>query len=407
MKAARSAQLLTSARRGDWRQVSKLLQNRADPNVQGTEGISLLMLASKAGQVEACLEILQAGANQEMRDKVGSTALNYACSCTVSVERAVATVEALLAGRSTVDCRDSAGRTPLIATAEISSCVEVIQTLLVARADVNAHAKLVGSQHSLGLSKRATAAFFDDKTASALGNYMKFRRARDEEEERLLEAEQDISEMEGQVDTLDAEAFAGMVESLETELEAPFEDTNVPAAELNIESRYLETGSGLRSLFLKEMIDERDEFSSSGNPSVNYDEMDLFISMVAPLRMQDLALPRLTPEEIKQLRAKTAQLRLLRDRRYDGGDTALMVAARNGHVNICQVLLDHGAQAGYRDGNGESALSVAAIAGQVEVCQQLLPGASMAIREHALHVADKWGQEEASLALRGYEVLTR
>ena len=54
-------------------------------------------------------------------------------------------------------------------------------------------------------------------------------------------------------------------------------------------------------------------------------------------------------------------LRRGRERRKDGGggETALMVAAAKGHLDICQSLIDHGAKLNLRNRNGTSALHIA------------------------------------------------
>lgn len=56
---------------------------------------------------------------------------------------------------------------------------------------------------------------------------------------------------------------------------------------------------------------------------------------------------------------------------YDGS-TALLVACRNGHLEVCKLLLAHGADAGVRSDDGSSALLLACCAGNHELVSLLL-----------------------------------
>ena len=65
-----------------------------------------------------------------------------------------------------------------------------------------------------------------------------------------------------------------------------------------------------------------------------------------------------------------------RTRSPDDGETALMAAARNGHVETVRVLLDAGADPNLRNAWGDSALGLARRAGQAEVARVLANGAA-------------------------------
>ncbi|HHX3696171.1 TPA: RNA polymerase sigma factor RpoD, partial [Burkholderia cenocepacia] len=53
------------------------------------------------------------------------------------------------------------------------------------------------------------------------------------------------------------------------------------------------------------------------------------------------------------------------------GNTPLMIAAIHGHVDVCRLLLEHGADAAAKDGEGVTAYSKALVAGHMEVVELL------------------------------------
>lgn len=55
----------------------------------------------------------------------------------------------------------------------------------------------------------------------------------------------------------------------------------------------------------------------------------------------------------------------------ENGNTALMLATRNGHSNICQILSSY--EAGMRNTEGMTALMMAAVANNAELCDILAP----------------------------------
>ena len=52
----------------------------------------------------------------------------------------------------------------------------------------------------------------------------------------------------------------------------------------------------------------------------------------------------------------------------DKGNTALHMAAHNGHVDVCKILVDNDADVEEKGNNSRTALHVAAVMGHVDVC---------------------------------------
>ncbi|CAK0864104.1 unnamed protein product [Prorocentrum cordatum] len=78
MWAQRNAALLVAARRGDWEKVKGLLSEGAGLrlNQTGNGGMSLLMLAARAGAADVCASLLASRADPGSREAAsGSTAL--------------------------------------------------------------------------------------------------------------------------------------------------------------------------------------------------------------------------------------------------------------------------------------------------------------------------------------------
>ncbi|CAE8615366.1 unnamed protein product [Polarella glacialis] len=456
MKARRSAEVLAAARRADWKRASALFATGADANAQGAHGVSSLMLAAKQGASQACCELLAARANLDARDEAGETAVAWACRSHVASASAV--LQTLLEGRASVNGRNLSGRTVLMMAAEGTS-EEALLLLLQARADVHAAAPPAGAQkawaqglvcnyigdrveqqeigrnfiynptpelkpssaferetdgqpsvglweplvHSKrgninqykhlfhaggakhGLGKNPTAVFFDRRLRTALGHYMQHRRTEDEMEERRREEEMDDAATDQELSEM-----ASFMEQ-ETSLDEAADGADEQEAEL------------------AELAEGEDEFDDGA--SARYSEidilesLDMFISNVAPLRMQDLASPPLSAEEAAAVASQTAKLRSLRDRRAEEGDTALMVAARNGHASLCRILMDFGAEPGRLDCRGTCPLSAAAEGNHMSACQLMVGSVPSSVREAAIIAAERRGQEVAAAVLRGYQVL--
>ena len=76
----------------------------------------------------------------------------------------------------------------------------------------------------------------------------------------------------------------------------------------------------------------------------------------------------------------------------EDGETCLMIAACNGHLDICRLLIDKGAQVTAKDDYGRTPLHYAAMRGHVEIARLFCNhGADVEAR-------DRWGYRTLHLA---------
>ena len=73
-------------------------------------------------------------------------------------------------------------------------------------------------------------------------------------------------------------------------------------------------------------------------------------------------------DKVKELLSNGANV----DAIYEGGETPLLIAAGEGHTEVCKILLSWGAKVNTRDDDGFTPLVVAADQCHVEVCEILL-----------------------------------
>ncbi|KAK9813546.1 hypothetical protein WJX73_006231 [Symbiochloris irregularis] len=89
-----------------------LLEAGANPDVQGTDGVSAILMAAAAGSSAAVRALIKAGANVNVKATGAVTPLHTAAEC-----GSLETVEALLEAGADANARDSGGHTPLSAAA--------------------------------------------------------------------------------------------------------------------------------------------------------------------------------------------------------------------------------------------------------------------------------------------------
>ena len=118
-----------------------LLANGADINAKRADGMTVLMLAAQAMQRGALIYLLRQGADADLTDAHGATALSLLAANTK--DRAVesrdfaAMIRALSEVASSIEQRDAKGLTPLMWTA-ISDLPEAVRPLLEKGADLHA-----------------------------------------------------------------------------------------------------------------------------------------------------------------------------------------------------------------------------------------------------------------------------
>ena len=103
----------------------------------------------------------------------------------------------------------------------------------------------------------------------------------------------------------------------------------------------------------------------------------------------------MTSSVVRMLEMKSIDVEA-RQRGEEDGDTCLMTAAWNGHLAICRLLIDKGAQLEAKDSDGRTPLHYAALHGHVDiVCLLCDRGANVEARnkwkETPLHYAAKHG----------------
>lgn len=137
--------LLSSARRGDWTAVNRLLKAGAAPNVRDAWGDSALVHAAAAGETETVRALLAAGAAPDRRGASGFTPLGAAA---LAGHHKV--VALLLKAGADVDAKSANGHVPLI-DAVLLDRDEVVGELLRASPDW-LHTEREQGRHALSLA---------------------------------------------------------------------------------------------------------------------------------------------------------------------------------------------------------------------------------------------------------------
>eukprot|EP00439_Symbiodinium_sp_Y106_P052513 s708_g7.t1 len=101
-----------------------------DPNARSAGGITKLMSASNAGDVNVLRALLGKGADVNAQDDYGWTALRYAVR-----KRAAEAVEVLIDGRADVNMASDSGRSPLM-SAVANGSANIVQMLVESGADL-------------------------------------------------------------------------------------------------------------------------------------------------------------------------------------------------------------------------------------------------------------------------------
>lgn len=141
---------------------------QTDINAKDETGLTPLMQAAQDGTPEEIKKLLKKGANPEIKDQYGWTALMYAAAATVAVypetKPSTASLKALLAANAEINISDDRGNTPLMIAA-IDNKPEFVKLLLSKGANVNAtnkkgatalsYAKAKGNEEIVKLLEKA------------------------------------------------------------------------------------------------------------------------------------------------------------------------------------------------------------------------------------------------------------
>jgi ankyrin repeat protein len=127
-----SSELIDAVLEGNARNVTRLLEGGADPNVRTDGGSPLVSQVARRGGADIIAAFVKAGADLEAKDRAGATALMYAAQYGHND-----VVNALVAAGANVNAKDSLGWTPLI-RAVVGGNAAGVTALLAAGADKNA-----------------------------------------------------------------------------------------------------------------------------------------------------------------------------------------------------------------------------------------------------------------------------
>lgn len=375
-RARRSAELLVVAHRGQWSKVEDLLQMGASANSRGAHRVSVLMLAARQGAAKTVVDLLEHHADPNARDSLGSSALLHGCR-SAGAPGAPSAVRALLEGAADLALRDTVGCTALTAAAELGH-LAVSRVLLEFRADVNA---VVCSERptarAMGMrSSRVVDTFIQGRGCNPVQDYMKHRRVQELVEEQRAAEEQFL------------------------DLDEVCEETSFAEEQEDCQLRASTPSGNFR--LVQSLGFDRDSSAVDSFEQEVYGTGKYFMSRNAALRPQDLARPLPTGTDLE---AREASSKVLRgtEPKFDGSHaTALVIAARAGHSDLCELLLQHLADASAVDGNNETALEVAAHNGHYVTCEVLLSGQAPTPQAHgaALVAAEALGLQEIVMLVR-------
>lgn len=394
MKAKLSAEMVVAARKGDWQRVDSLLQRRANVNATGAHSVSPLMLAAQKGQADACASLIERRAALDAHDSSDrSTALMHACRVPPG-HASESVVHTLLTSAASVDLRDRRGHTALLVAAEAGNSGAAL-LLLEHGADAEAVAHPAGvSTTDVVLKDQVVNTFLHRSTGNPVDGYVKYRRKCDEQELKDI--------LTDNLDEDSQEPWATMSEGVSpTRFFGSLTIHTVSEVPSPVTSPVGITKADL------DPDDSRD--SDDSEYHVDLDEPEWFngkwFSRVAPLRPRDMAKPPPDAETLKVLQSQAEIMRGVVPKPKGTGDTALTIAARGGHADLCELLLQYSTAGGAlvpgRD--GETALCVAARMGHVEACRVLLSSRpTPAVHKDALRIAEAHAQEATAGILRGY-----
>lgn len=321
--------LLDAARAGDTDAVRALLEDGADPNLAQGDGLTALHLAAREGHLEVVAILINAGAETSATTRIGDyTPLHLAGGAGHAD-----VVGALLgAGANPGAVTTASGVTPLHLAAEARGGEDAVRLLLEHGAPVNARERSAGQTPLMfaAAAGRAASAIellehgADPSIATEVGNVLRRMAISRAAQGRLLEA---LSEIQ--------RATEGGTAREPTAAEVQ--------AALAVQREFLDS---------EELLEQLADFHPDD------------LSSVVPA--WDTPAGYVSENEIVQ----RPMYETLVGR--TGGMTALLHAAREGHLEVARVLLDGGADIDQVAGDGASPLTLAALNGQFDMSMLLI-----------------------------------
>ncbi len=149
---SKEEELIDAVKKGDLSEVQKRIKSSVDVNIGDRDGSTPLIWAAFKGHIDIVKVLIEAGANVNAKDQSGRTALIWVAQCegtkTVQVQSGIAlmratrcvgtkTVQVLLEAGADVDVKDEDGWTALMWAAD-RGYTNIVEALIKAGADVNA-----------------------------------------------------------------------------------------------------------------------------------------------------------------------------------------------------------------------------------------------------------------------------
>jgi len=399
-----------------------LISKKISLDTKDTDGNTALILATKGGHQEVCQVLLKSGADHTVNDLLGNNALHWAIK-----EKNIPIVEMLMVFKELLNSKTKQGSTPLIMAAT-SGLTEICEGLLSFGADpdttdengsnamhwaaysgktdtirlLSAHKQLIDSKAKTGITPLMFAA----------------QEGQVEAYEALLKAgANQLATSESNMTTMHLAAFKGqtaivrllsvhkqLLDSKATNGQTPLiyaaDQGHQETCEMLLKAgadpftksiygcnaMHLAASSGKTKIVstlsvYKQLVDSRD---TGGNTPLilaagrGYLEVcELLLKAGAdPLNPLATTMTGMNAMHTAAQAGKTEIVRLLSTYRplinsMGGGYSPLMCAAIQGHLEVCQVLLEAGADPLATDNSGCNAMHMAARSGKTEVVRML------------------------------------
>ena len=322
--------LLDATKRGDVAAVRSLLKDGADPNLAQGDGLTALHVAAEEGYLEIAELLLSAGAKIEGKTRIGDYTPLHLASRSGQAE----VVRALLeAGADAAAVTTTTEVTPLHLAAKAMNGEGAVRALLEHAAPVNAR------EHSAGQTPLMFAASYG-RTAAV---------------RELLSRGADPAISTEVVDALESLA-------IDREAQARLQEAVTEIRGSSVEG----TERVLSPSEVQAAIASQREFVQSD------DEIEELLEDFSPDDVASIVPTWQTQSGLK------SDSEILRRPLYEtrvgkmGGMTALLHAAREGQIEATEVLLDGGADIDQVSGDGTSPLVIALLNGRFDLAMQLI-----------------------------------